>query len=1450
MVAEVSLVSTRLSTETEAPLRAAGIDVEMLSSPMPVAPMVSGAVLDMDGGSEALGLLAGAIAQGRAAVRQLVQRQEVLNDSILHFHGEHRVSVKRADNAQEDKRVVETERDSLNIRVQLLEAEIVTLSKNTDVASTSVEAAERALREHRRQINLVVADVHARASSTLNKFSGPGSKHGALLRFGPTGQRNTSGDGGDTHDRVKHALLSMAEALEAAAAHAAEQEVIAAAAEAKADKAERDSKDGLKSMQLRAEAAEKRVAASAQEITTLTAAGHTANEDLVKLRILLKEYTKTNAELEEEFKHTGATNGDLRAGLSEAEALVLELRTKLRGAEAEAESAAEEARQARDDNSAAHRRLTRMEMEGERERSATENIKADNEALHAIRRGLEEELEKAHGQLRDGVASSNTRAMRDAGPHFELQKLMTAVDSSLAQTTGKAGVPASAEASVRVDDLVRRLAELRSDSRSKGHALRLAQQKVTALEDETMRLREDLSSMQTRIAEERAAAAADEAAASVRRKEALNDARQDDGARAALERLQEEAGVLRAACETERAAHKRAAAETMAKATESQRLAAELQQRGVEMKRLRAALETAKAHHEETSAEQTAEQEQLRTARSTVAKLTIGVERLEKAAQRSEADRSTLAEKLRAAELKAASQGYTRARKDAEADLREQLTKAVETQRQHHEAKLKAMADLKAARNEGDSREKQLAALSTRLAAAVSERVAADAAASDMRDELERVRGGLEHEQELRLAAEESLLRVEEQLTERSAVTTSEVTSLRTQASKVTELQAQARTLGARLEKVMKVAEESERRANTAEQSSRGSRQEAISGRAQLAQLRASEQQATAQASRLRAEGRRVRGSVTEIASVVRSLWGRIAASETSGDMDSKPDRSGGGSSSSSTGPGGGDDKDDIFGLKALASANAQATEALRVLRTSPKTRLELESALRRAEGERLRMVKELQGNEAVQAEALDRVMAEKRDLQAALDATTKGAGGQGPAGAQHAALTAERSARDNAEHEAMRLRRRLDEAERRLATVTATAKGSSDSGPSADVQGAAKAAALAAELSHEVASLKLELKSARHHRDTLKGSVKELDRRFSEQADALSEARRALGGHTGAVTGASANKSTEALRKELTRLAARAHSADALANVYRTAVLSGSNEVDRGIGAGAGALLPDHELDLVKRSYAEEVSKLEDELEDAHSSLAASKRSMADLQARYESYALSGGKDVHGPGWEGKEEALAEAERRVNRAEEALACERRVGRQRHAWLVDDLLRTLEARDHALAAVRRLEDLCIEAGMRQAAKEMTVAEGTDMGPDYETVTSGMAGTAEDRRHVIEAMMEAGGPKALPPQPVLAVKHSTQSESMQAPMSDPVPEPKAESESELSAGAANAAVNKDGKSSSSGTHTISLAATGSSGASGVLRSVGSSDDTKDKKSRRRGGRPKSALNTDV
>jgi len=282
-----------------------------------------------------------------------------------------------------------------------------------------VQAAERALREQRRRVHIAVEDARARASRSFHAFSGPGSKLSgklsAALRFGPTPEQaqgdeqalaaDASGTSVDTHVHVEHALSGMAAALEAAAAHLNAHDTRLVEAERRASEHEQAHQSTREDMTRRAEAAEARAREAEARAASLVAAGDKTSDDLAKLKTLLKEYTKTNAMLEEEFRQAGLTNGELRTGLSEAEALVLELKNRLRSSEDEREASREETALARSEAQTAHRRLARLELELERVHSAGETARADNEALHTIRRGLEDELEKAHGRLRAGAGS-------------------------------------------------------------------------------------------------------------------------------------------------------------------------------------------------------------------------------------------------------------------------------------------------------------------------------------------------------------------------------------------------------------------------------------------------------------------------------------------------------------------------------------------------------------------------------------------------------------------------------------------------------------------------------------------------------------------------------------------------------------------------------------------------------------------------------------------------------------------------------------------------------------------------------------------------------------------------------------------------------------------------------------------------------------------------------------
>jgi FMN-dependent NADH-azoreductase len=59
----------------------------------------------------------------------------------------------------------------------------------------------------------------------------------------------------------------------------------------------------------------------------------------------------------------------------------------------------------------------------------------------------------------------------------------------------------------------------------------------------------------------------------------------------------------------------------------------------------------------------------------------------------------------------------------------------------------------------------------------------------------------------------------------------------------------------------------------------------------------------------------------------------------------------------------------------------------------------------------------------------------------------------------------------------------------------------------------------------------------------------------------------------------------------------------------------------------------------------------------------------------------------------------LAAVENEVQKSAADLAGEKMSSRRRHASLIDDLVRALQAKDAAVHAVKKLESLCIESGL-------------------------------------------------------------------------------------------------------------------------------------------------------
>ena len=74
----------------------------------------------------------------------------------------------------------------------------------------------------------------------------------------------------------------------------------------------------------------------------------------------------------------------------------------------------------------------------------------------------------------------------------------------------------------------------------------------------------------------------------------------------------------------------------------------------------------------------------------------------------------------------------------------------------------------------------------------------------------------------------------------------------------------------------------------------------------------------------------------------------------------------------------------------------------------------------------------------------------------------------------------------------------------------------------------------------------------------------------------------------------------------------------------------------------------------------------------------------------------------------------MQDTEAEVQKLGADLTFERLQSRRRHSWLVDDLVKALQAKDAALQAVRRLENMCIEAGLNNIATYEVMEAEMDM----------------------------------------------------------------------------------------------------------------------------------------
>jgi chromosome segregation ATPase len=256
-----------------------------------------------------------------------------------------------------------------------------------------------------------------------------------------------------------------------------------------------------------------------------------------------------------------------------------------------------------------------------------------------------------------------------------------------------------------------------------------------------------------------------------------------------------------------------------------------------------------------------------------------------------------------------------------------------------------------------------------------------------------------------------------------------------------------------------------------------------------------------------------------------------------------------------------------------------------------------------------------------------------------------------------------------------------------------------------------------------EYAHLAHELDAVTHHRTVLRDTIEQMDKQLRLKIDEVAAMR--FPSESQSVDGGAGVADDEALRRQVQRLKARAAAVDELASTYRVSVLAlyadgasyGAAQFgwqahglpqefnSRGVHLiGVGWI--EREINTVRHSYEDEVRLLDAEVGELRAKLRQNHSYIAELRRRFEDNMKAIFRTGKGQSQDGGMQqfdqlrlALEASDAEIHSLQQELGSEKTRGRHRHVQLVDDLTRTLQARDAALSALHRLEKFCSERGV-------------------------------------------------------------------------------------------------------------------------------------------------------
>ena len=142
--------------------------------------------------------------------------------------------------------------------------------------------------------------------------------------------------------------------------------------------------------------------------------------------------------------------------------------------------------------------------------------------------------------------------------------------------------------------------------------------------------------------------------------------------------------------------------------------------------------------------------------------------------------------------------------------------------------------------------------------------------------------------------------------------------------------------------------------------------------------------------------------------------------------------------------------------------------------------------------------------------------------------------------------------------------------------------------------------------INKEATTLRMELKSANHHREVLKDTVEHLEKQLKTTADALAEAKLQNSNYR-----PDSSEEIESLKRQNIRYKVRAVALDEVVTTYRKGILSLNQDQKRNFLS--------HEISVLKKGYEEELSHLESEVTELNGRLTQNDNFMRELKRQYE---------------------------------------------------------------------------------------------------------------------------------------------------------------------------------------------------------------------------------------